>query len=441
MGKKAIHISNLGKTYILDEKFKQNFREKIVSNSNQVQIVQALKNINLSIEKGEVVGILGDNGSGKSTLLKLISGITRPSLGTIEIHGKVASILEVGTGFNPELSGRENIYFSGEVLGMKRKELKNLEAKIIAFSEIKDFIDMQVKYYSSGMFMRLAFSVVAHVDADIILLDEVFSVGDASFRRKSEARIKEMANSEKTVIVVSHDLSSLSKLCSRFVWLENGVIKANETEHGVLNSYLVNDFLEEEETKAEDQKDQKNEEQSFKLQKENQATFKSKKLHQNGYISLTKIEQELCSELGRELTLGIKTDTNAKNILPSNNILISMSYSKLDDSKIHPVILLSYQMNAFSVTCNSLYNNGNEKQIVQMEPGEHSCSCIIPAEFLNNGVFGVSVYFLDEKRTEKLYLPNIGIFEVSFDPDFETKYIDNGQVTCPVKPRLKWEFS
>jgi ABC-type polysaccharide/polyol phosphate transport system ATPase subunit len=220
LGKKAIHISNLGKTYILDEKFKQNFREKIVSNSNQVQIVQALKNINLSIEKGEVVGILGDNGSGKSTLLKLISGITRPSLGTIEIHGKVASILEVGTGFNPELSGRENIYFSGEVLGMKRKELKNLEAKIIAFSEIKDFIDMQVKYYSSGMFMRLAFSVVAHVDADIILLDEVFSVGDASFRRKSEARIKEMANSEKTVIVVSHDLSSLSKLCSRFVWLE-----------------------------------------------------------------------------------------------------------------------------------------------------------------------------------------------------------------------------
>lgn len=185
----------------------------------------ALNGVDLTIHKGETVGIIGVNGAGKSTLLKIISRITAPSAGEIRIRGKIASMLEVGTGFNPDLTGRENIYLNGTILGMTRKEVDEKIEEIIDFSECRSFIDTPVKRYSSGMYVKLAFSVSAHLDSDIMIMDEVLAVGDVKFQKKCLGRMSEAANSEgKTVLYVSHNMSTIRQICTRCVVLKDGKV-------------------------------------------------------------------------------------------------------------------------------------------------------------------------------------------------------------------------
>jgi len=220
----SVRIRNLSKVYSYNPKIKQNIRERFFDNGDVpvAKNITALENINIDVEFGNVLGIIGDNGSGKSTLLKIISGITHPTSGTIEITGRVASILEVGTGFHPDLTGKENIFLSGALMGMSKDEISEKFETIVKFSEIGNYIDLAVKHYSSGMFMRLAFSVVAHLNSDLILLDEVFSVGDFSFRQKSLKKVIELSKSNRTLILVSHDLNSLERVCDHILHLQSG---------------------------------------------------------------------------------------------------------------------------------------------------------------------------------------------------------------------------
>ena len=185
----------------------------------------ALKDVSFEVRRGEVLGIIGKNGSGKSTLLKILSRITKPTSGRAIIEDSIVSMLEVGTGFHPELTGRENVYLSGTIIGMKKADIDRKFKEILEFSGIGRFIDTPVKHYSSGMYVRLAFSVSTQLVSEIILIDEVLAVGDADFQRKSLSRIDELRQRGKTVILVSHNLSSLSQLCDRVLWLENGQIK------------------------------------------------------------------------------------------------------------------------------------------------------------------------------------------------------------------------
>lgn len=182
----------------------------------------ALDDVSFEVKQGEVVGIIGRNGAGKSTLLKVISRITAPSSGMIHLRGRVASLLEVGTGFHPELTGRENVYLNGAIIGMRRSEIKAKFDQIVEFAELSDFIDTPVKRYSSGMYVRLAFSVAAHLEAEIMLVDEVLAVGDANFQRKCIGRMEEVGQSGRTVIFVSHNLAAVSKLCTKALLLESG---------------------------------------------------------------------------------------------------------------------------------------------------------------------------------------------------------------------------
>lgn len=183
----------------------------------------SLKDVSFDVSKGEVVGIIGRNGAGKSTLLKIITGITEPTEGRIDIYGRIASLLEVGTGFHLELTGRENIYLNGAILGMKRQEIDRKFDEIVDFSEILQFIDTPVKYYSSGMRIRLGFSVAAHLEPEILLIDEVLAVGDAAFQKKCLGKLNNVATSEgRTVLFVSHDMTAILSLCHRTVFLENG---------------------------------------------------------------------------------------------------------------------------------------------------------------------------------------------------------------------------
>ena len=182
----------------------------------------ALRDVNLEIKQGEVVGIIGRNGSGKSTLLKILSRITPPTTGTITYHGRVASLLEVGTGFHRELTGRENVFLNGSILGMKRAEIARRFDEIVAFAEVEKFIDTPVKFYSSGMYVRLAFAVAAHLQPEILIVDEVLAVGDASFQKKCVGKMGEVASQGRTVLFVSHNMPSVARLCQRVIFLEKG---------------------------------------------------------------------------------------------------------------------------------------------------------------------------------------------------------------------------
>ena len=199
----------------------------------------ALKGVDLEIQPGEVVGIIGRNGSGKSTLLRILSRITRPTTGRVELRGRVGSLLEVGTGFHPELTGRENVYLNGSILGMRRSEIAVKFDEIVAFAEIGQFLDTPVKRYSSGMYVRLAFAVAAHLEPEILIVDEVLAVGDAEFQRKCLGKMHEVAVGGRTVFFVSHHMESVRRLCTTAVWLEEGRVKARGEKGEVISSYLA----------------------------------------------------------------------------------------------------------------------------------------------------------------------------------------------------------
>jgi lipopolysaccharide transport system ATP-binding protein len=202
------------------------------------RIFWALNDVNFSVSHGEVLGVIGRNGAGKSTLLKLLSRITEPTRGRITIQGRVASLLEVGTGFHPELSGRENIYLNGAILGMTRREIDTKFDEIVAFSDVERFVDTAVKYYSSGMYLRLAFSVAAHLEPEILLVDEVLAVGDMQFQKKCLGKMQGVAREGRTVLFVSHNMGAIKQLCTRAIYLEQGSIKADGAAGDVVDSYL-----------------------------------------------------------------------------------------------------------------------------------------------------------------------------------------------------------
>ena len=200
----------------------------------------ALKDVEFDIRKGDVVGIIGRNGAGKSTLLKILSRITEPTAGEIRLYGRVGSLLEVGTGFHPELTGRENTFLNGAILGMRRSEILRKFDEIIAFSEIEKFIDTPVKHYSSGMYMRLAFAVAAHLDPEILIVDEVLAVGDAAFQRKCLGKMKDVARTGRTVLFVSHNMRAVEQLCTSVVQLDRGrILESSNKVHDIVTRYLV----------------------------------------------------------------------------------------------------------------------------------------------------------------------------------------------------------
>jgi lipopolysaccharide transport system ATP-binding protein len=237
----AIKVRNVSKRYTIGQakksSIKDTFNDFFTYKKNEEEFI-ALNDVSFEIKKGDVVGILGKNGAGKSTLLKLLSHITKPSTGRLEINGRIASLLEVGTGFHPELTGRENIFLNGTILGMSRKEIKTKFDEIVEFSGVSKFIDTPVKNYSSGMYVRLAFAVAAHLEPEILVIDEVLAVGDAEFQNKCIGKMKDVANHGRTVLFVSHDMNAISSLCKKSILLERGSIVAFGETQDVIETYL-----------------------------------------------------------------------------------------------------------------------------------------------------------------------------------------------------------
>jgi len=267
MSETVIKVENLSKKYIIGHQRQErytalrdvmtegakNFARKILHPFNSstgqrfndsTEEFYALKDVSFEIKRGDRVGIIGRNGAGKSTLLKILSRITEPTSGRIEIDGRVASLLEVGTGFHPELTGRENIFLNGAILGMTREEIRRKFDEIVAFAEIEKFLDTPVKRYSSGMYVRLAFAVAAHLEPEILIVDEVLAVGDAQFQKKCLGKMEEVGKEGRTVLFVSHQLDMIKALCTKGVFLKNGQNELSSTADDVVSAYLHENIIE-----------------------------------------------------------------------------------------------------------------------------------------------------------------------------------------------------
>jgi lipopolysaccharide transport system ATP-binding protein len=252
----AIRVENLGKLYQIGHRLTryETLRDRIALfarspfrhlkyfgtrlQKRDTDFIWAIKDVSFEVRRGEIVGIIGRNGAGKSTLLKILSRITEPTEGYAEIHGRLGSLLEVGTGFHPELTGRENIYLNGAILGMRKAEIDRKFDEIVAFAEIEKFLDTPVKRYSSGMYVRLAFAVAAHLEPEILLVDEVLAVGDAAFQKKCLGKMGDVAKEGRTVLFVSHNMRAITDLCQRCLWINNGKIIQEGAPQQVVLAYL-----------------------------------------------------------------------------------------------------------------------------------------------------------------------------------------------------------
>lgn len=236
----AIKVSHVTKKFKVYYDKANTLKEQLVfwKSKNKVEERTVLENINIEIKKGETVALIGTNGSGKSTLLKLMTKIIYPTKGKITTVGKLTSLLELGAGFHDDFTGRENIYFNASIFGLTRSEIDKKVDDIIAFSELEEFIDNPVRTYSSGMYMRLAFSVAINVNAEILLIDEILAVGDQHFQDKCFEKLKELKESDKTIVIVSHSLDSIRKLCTRAIWIKDGHVEMDGEINKVIDKYL-----------------------------------------------------------------------------------------------------------------------------------------------------------------------------------------------------------
>jgi lipopolysaccharide transport system ATP-binding protein len=338
----------------------------------------ALKNISLDIEKGEIIGVVGRNGAGKSTLLKILSEITAPTEGTVEINGTVASLLEVGTGFHPELTGRENIFLNGAILGMSKNEIIQKFDQIVEFSGVQKFIDTPVKRYSTGMSVRLAFSVTAHLETDILLIDEVLAVGDAEFQKKCLGKMDEVTQEAgRTIFFVSHNMETVARLCTRCVLLENGQIKQIGTPTGIIQAYLDSSPLAQNEHTMQGRRDRKGE----------------------GNIRITSLHVE---DDKKQLV---------NEIFPGKYYQFCLNYKNngnINIKKLNVAIDIMNE-NRKSVT---FFNTLLTNQDFINPPKEGTIKCKINQKFpLSPGIYTVAVCLAVDNKTEDYYT-NLTTFEV-----------------------------
>ncbi|MCK5320471.1 ABC transporter ATP-binding protein [Candidatus Parcubacteria bacterium] len=365
--------------------FIKNKAKKLVGKAGKEEF-WALKNISFSVEKGEAIGIIGANGAGKSTLLKVLSEITPPTTGEININGRLSSLLEVGTGFHPELSGRENIFLNGAILGMTKKEISDKFDDIVEFAGINKFIDTPVKRYSSGMYVRLAFSVAAHTEPDILLVDEVLAVGDANFQKKCLGKMDEVTKKNgRTILFVSHNMDAILKLCSRCILLKNGKITMFDESRKVVNTYLQNNPLSQESSSLEKRTDRKGlgniKISSFFV--ENQEGKKVDYLITGKYYTFC---------------IGYKS----KNNYNPKNVSITLAISNENGS---PLILASSKLT---------------KQDFDIISSNGIIRCKINQKFpLTEGIYNIAIDLFSNGQRED-FIKNFGVFEVKQGDFYDT---------------------
>lgn len=401
----VIIAERLGKRYRLQTTRKSSLREAIARAGARIvrrehdsgESFWALRDASFTIGDGEVVGLVGNNGAGKSTLLKLLSRITSPDEGSARVTGRLSSLLEVGTGFHPDLSGRDNVYMNGVLLGMSHQEVRRHFDEIVEFSGVEQFIDLPVKRYSSGMYLRLAFGVAAHLVADILLIDEVLAVGDVSFQKKCLARMGEVASEGRTILFVSHNLTAVQALCPRTIWIDQGLIAADGETRAVLSSYL-----------------------------------------QSARASGSDAEQSW--PRGHGPAVGRVELTNA--------VVRSASGSVSDPIDIRTEIAVEFGLHAADVSPATtvafqllneegavVFDTGPEDGPIDWPPGGHRFRAVIPPDLLNDGTYRISFQLYRDGELA-LQLPNLLGFDVLDRSDDRHGWY--GEWQGLIRPRLNW---
>jgi lipopolysaccharide transport system ATP-binding protein len=354
----------------------------------------ALKDINFTIQQGEAVGIIGRNGAGKSTLLKILSRVTAPTSGEVKVKGRIASLLEVGTGFHPELTGRENIFLNGAIMGMSHNEIRQKFDEIVDFSGVEKFIDTPVKRYSSGMYVRLAFAVAAHLDPEILVVDEVLAVGDAQFQKKCLGKMGEVGKEGRTVLFVSHNMTALKSLCSRAIWLHAGqLVDDGETD-----------------------------------------TVVSKYLQDGAYKVLEQTWDDFATAPGNDKVrlrrVGIVPDTvgAGAEITVRTPLRIEFEcWNNMPEAQLH----FSMHLNNIEGLC--ILNSGS--MFFAGPKGFIKGSCYIPGNFLNDGVYRVMIMIVKDSSIPLYYHDDVLVFEVHDDERNGNWY---GKWPGVVRPSLEW---
>lgn len=488
---KSVSVRNVSKIYSVAGK-KNNFKEFVQENlvnvftsrdKNSQGRFYALKDVSFDLEAGDVLGIIGDNGAGKSTLLKIISGVSQPSEGEVEIAGKISSILEIGTGFHMELTGRENIFLSGSILGMTREEIKNQYQSIVEFSGLGDFISVPIKRYSSGMYVRLAFSVLAHLNTDIILLDEIIYVGDAEFKMKSYKKIRQLARSGKTILIVSHDLSSISDLCLKCLLLVKGEVKLFGKTSDIVRQYLDESLRKFINSSAAENQNRKMQEEMQKLQNKIEQMDRVIKEKEEVLSSTSENEQRLNAELskmkeeaeelyrireairkgnegnayeassmvqeqswpdetqapGNEMIrvkhIALSTRDN-KPFRQDEDILVEVEYWKYVEEPITIGLNVSYNFSQVAFGVSSSYGEGN--LVDNRGTGFFRNVCTINKYLLNHGLFSFSIFFLTREGERIVSLHNALLLKIDLSQEFIEKFNYKGNLIAPFMPGFKW---
>ena len=363
-------------------------------------IIWALKGISFEVKRGEVLGIIGANGAGKSTLLKILAQITHPTTGSVELNGKVASLLEVGTGFHPELTGRENIYLNGTILGMTKKEIDSKLVEIIDFSGVQKFIDTPVKRYSSGMRVRLAFSVAAHLEPEILLIDEVLAVGDAEFQKKCLGKMEEIATQGRTIIYVSHNMASILSLCTKCIFINDGKIRYSGEPEFAISNYLQNNVAQQ-----------------------------SVSFYNNYKLSDTSQEVELV-----EAELLLKDGSRVKNNIVNQQIGVRIKYN-LRNKKNDIIPSINISGNSGNKLFTSFERDINQSMI---KVGVIESIVWIPDNLFSNGQYSISFTF---------FYPTIGGIERIITTDkilsfilLDEAFTKFNRVGNQINPNFTWEF-
>ena len=364
-------------------------------------VIWALKNVSFDVKPGEVIGVIGQNGAGKSTLLKILSRITYPTSGTVHLNGRVSSLLEVGTGFHPELTGRENIYLNGTILGMTRAEIDRKLDEIVEFSGISKFIDTPVKFYSSGMGVRLAFSVAAHLEPEILLIDEVLSVGDAAFQKKSLGKMEEVSQQGRTVLFVSHNMGAVRALCSRGLLLESGMLKMDDDVDSVINTYLS----------------------SQDVSTVGRLAWSRAEAPQDKELILSGIE---VASLSGEVKTTFQIDEAFE---------IKIHYEIVEEVK-NLRLYLRFKT-TMSETVFATYEDAQIQEGFNRKPGRYTAVCRIPANVLNDLTYRIYIGF--DSPGNKVLIPGKEYLEVDIIDTSDGYRYAVGAFDGPIRPLVDWE--
>ena len=408
----VIQVENLSKTYRLGVIGSGTLREDVsrrwaklwrkpdptlkIGQEHHARLVgqefKALQDVSFEVKQGEVLGIIGRNGAGKSTLLKILSRVTAPTSGEVRVKGRIASLLEVGTGFHPELTGRENVYLNGAILGMKKAEIKKKFDEIVAFSGIEEFIDTPVKRYSSGMYVRLAFAVAAHLEPEILIVDEVLAVGDAEFQKKCLGKMQSVATKEgRTVLFVSHNMAAVRTLCGSAILVEAGKLRLHGDPDSTINHYLA--------------------------QEGGASSDRRWGKHDAPGDAVMRLRRVMVRDVCK-----------GRNYFPlEEDLFLDIEYEMLQP---HPLVCVSIHVCTEGV-CAFVGGNSSSPH----EPGIFRASCRIPQNLLNNNLYYVTVFLITNTTEQRVVERDVLSFSVE-ESAARDEYV--GRVIGLVRPRLEW---